>query len=85
MNDSTFPNPPSTPKKLLRDPDKMIGGVASGLAHHLGLDVALVRLAFVFAFLTVGVGPLLYLIAWVLVPMSPHPLGRTDHLGGSFA
>lgn len=85
MNDTTSPNPPGTPKRLVRDPDNMIGGVAAGIAHHLDIDVTLVRLAFVLAFLTVGFGPLLYIVAWILMPMSPHPLGRTDRLGGALA
>ena len=36
-------------KMLYRDTDnKMLGGVASGLAEYMGWDVTLVRLAFVF-------------------------------------
>ncbi len=83
MTETFAPRPPAAPaRKIERDPNNVLGGVASGLAHHLGVDVALTRLAFVFAFLTFGVGPLFYLLAWIVIPMAPHPLGRTDYLGG---
>ena len=46
----------------------VIGGVCSGLAKVLGLDVTLIRLLFVAAFILAGTGPLLYLILWLLIP-----------------
>ena len=48
--------------------NKMIAGVCSGMAKHFKLDPAIVRLAFIAAFLLWGAGPLIYLIAWVLMP-----------------
>jgi len=48
--------------------DKIIGGVCSGLAKEIGVDSLWVRLAFLFAFLWAGVGPLVYLIMWLLMP-----------------
>ncbi|MFP5309666.1 MAG: PspC domain-containing protein [Actinomycetes bacterium] len=67
------PLPPPPPPAAARPPlrrrtdDRMVAGIASGLAAHLGLDVALVRVAVValaFAFPPVG---LAYLAAWLLV------------------
>ncbi len=56
-------------KKLYRDPDdKILGGVAAGLAAYFGLDTTLVRLIFVVAVLTGGWGILLYLILWIVTP-----------------
>lgn len=47
----------------------MIGGVAGGVAAHLGLSVVLVRAAFVAASIFGGgVGLLLYVWLWALVP-----------------
>ena len=46
----------------------VLGGVCAGLAKYLNIDTLLIRLAFMFAFLWAGVGPLLYLILWLLVP-----------------
>ena len=43
-----------TKKSLYRDTDnKMLGGVASGLAEYMNWDVTLVRLAFVFCLFAV--------------------------------
>lgn len=47
--------------------DKIIGGVAAGLASYFGIDPAVMRLLFVlFAFM--GFGVLLYIILWIVVP-----------------
>ncbi|MEJ7736289.1 MAG: PspC domain-containing protein [Chitinophagaceae bacterium] len=47
--------------------DKIIGGVASGLANYFGIDPAIMRLLFVL-FLFMGFGVLLYIILWIVVP-----------------
>ena len=56
-----------TRKLVRRTDDKVIAGVCSGLADHLGVDPLLVRLGFVALGLTGG-GVLAYLIAWALIP-----------------
>ena len=48
--------------------DPMIGGVASGLARHLGVPVLWVRLGFVLAALLGGLGIALYAGLWLVVP-----------------
>ncbi len=48
--------------------DRMIGGVAGGLGHYLGLDPTLVRLFFVLLALANGIGVLAYLAMWIIVP-----------------
>ena len=48
--------------------DRMIGGVCGGLARALRIDSSLVRLFFVLLAFGDGVGVLLYLLLWVLVP-----------------
>ncbi len=46
----------------------LLGGVASGLAQYLDLDVAVVRLAFVVLALVGGAGVPLYVAGWLLIP-----------------
>ena len=48
--------------------DVVIGGVCSGLARHLGIDSWIVRLGFIIMFLWAGIGPILYLLLWLLMP-----------------
>jgi phage shock protein C len=64
------PPPAPTPKRLTRDTDdKMLGGVCSGVADYLGVDVTLVRLlAVVGAILGVGSLVVAYVLAWILLP-----------------
>lgn len=59
---------PAGPRPLLRDPNTRLGGVASGVAHYLGMDVTLVRLLFVVFTLMAGWGIVAYLAAWIIVP-----------------
>ncbi|WP_436701608.1 ATP-binding protein [Nocardioides sp. BYT-33-1] len=55
----------------LRDP--MIGGVAAGLAAHLGVSVRIVRAAFVITTVVGGFGVLTYAALWALLPAGPPP------------
>ncbi|CAL2074690.1 phage shock protein C [Tenacibaculum sp. 190524A05c] len=59
----------SSNKKLFRDrEDKFLGGVASGLAHYTNIDTIWVRLFFILAAVTTGIGLLIYIVLWVLLP-----------------
>lgn len=51
--------------------DKMVAGVAGGLARYLRIDTTLVRLGFVFLAFAEGFGFLLYLMMWFVVPENP--------------
>ena len=56
---------------LLRNADeRVVAGVATGLAAHLGRPVRQVRVAFVLGTLLGGAGLALYLWLWALVPSS---------------
>lgn len=60
------------PARLYRSrDDRVIAGVAGGIARHLGVDPVLVRLATVALALAAGSGILAYLIAWVIIPEAP--------------
>ena len=55
-------------KKLYRSQDdKVIGGVASGLASYFGVDVVVIRVLFVVSIFFV-VGFILYIILWIITP-----------------
>ncbi len=48
--------------------ERILGGVAAGVAHALNIDPVFVRLGFLFLALINGFGTLLYLAMWILVP-----------------
>ncbi|WP_411293180.1 PspC domain-containing protein [Streptomyces sp. CBMA156] len=58
----------------------MLGGVANGLAVHLGLPVRWVRIAFVVLFFAQGIGALLYAAFWFVVPIG---IGEPSQRGGA--
>jgi len=59
----------------------MIGGVCGGLGRALRIDPTLVRLFFVLLALSDGIGVLIYIILWIVMPLEapggarpfPHP------------
>jgi len=62
-------SPASRPRRLTRSStDKMLGGVAGGLADYFDLDPVLVRVGFVVSTAFSGVGVLAYLAMLVVVP-----------------
>jgi signal transduction histidine kinase/phage shock protein PspC (stress-responsive transcriptional regulator) len=65
------PAPEEPPvRKLYRSADgRLLGGVARGLAGHLGLPVVWVRLVFLGLFFAEGLGTLLYAVFWIVVPL----------------
>lgn len=56
-------------KKLFRNPDdRVIGGVAGGIAAYFGTDVTLIRLLFVLSIFLGGFGLLAYIVLWIITP-----------------
>ena len=51
--------------------DRMLFGVAGGMADWLGLDPSLVRLVWALLILAGGVGLLLYIVAAIVIPEEP--------------
>ncbi|MDH6704509.1 signal transduction histidine kinase/phage shock protein PspC (stress-responsive transcriptional regulator) [Kitasatospora sp. MAA19] len=80
--DPTAPDGGRPPyRRLYRSPQgRMLGGVAHGLAVHLGLPVRWVRLAFVLLFFAQGIGTLLYAAFWFVVPIG---IGEPAQRGGT--
>lgn len=68
-------------RRAHRDPDdQLIGGVASGLAHHLGLPVFWVRVAFVIAAVSGGIGIAFYAGLWIMLPAGPPQVAEAPGL-----
>jgi signal transduction histidine kinase len=68
--------PPYTPRRLRRPADgRLVGGVAAGLAEHLGLPVLAVRAGFVVLTAFGGAGLMIYGALWFLTPQDL-PTGR---------
>jgi phage shock protein PspC (stress-responsive transcriptional regulator) len=56
-------------KRLYRRREgRVVAGVCAGLAAYFGIDVTLVRLAFAVATIVWGLGVLIYLLAWAVIP-----------------
>ena len=48
--------------------NKVIAGVCAGLAKSLEVDPIIMRLIFVVGFVAFGVGPIIYLLLWLIMP-----------------
>jgi phage shock protein PspC (stress-responsive transcriptional regulator) len=73
MSETTTPEMPtggaaSRPQRLVRTPDGKIAGVAAGIGHYVGVDPTIVRIAFVLLAFAGGIGILLYLVCWLVMP-----------------
>jgi phage shock protein C len=56
------------PKLMRSKDDRVIAGVAGGLAQYFNLDPTLVRVAWVVAVVFGGFGFLAYVILWIVLP-----------------
>ena len=67
------PTTSRAPRKAFRSTDeRLLGGVAAGLASHLGVDVLYVRGAFLLATAIGGLGAFLYAGLWLTLPTDTH-------------
>lgn len=59
-------------KKLYRETkDRVLGGVAAGLARYFEIDVTWVRILFILVTIFGGSGFLAYLVLWIAIPEQP--------------
>jgi phage shock protein C len=66
------------PKKYYRSQNnKIIAGVAGGLAEYFDMDSTLMR-AIVAALIVAGVGIIIYLALWIVVPYRPQGVPATQ-------
>jgi phage shock protein C len=67
----------SKTKKLYRSEDRILGGVLAGFADYIYADKTIVRLVYaIISILSAGFpGLLIYVLAWIIIPKRPLPLG----------
>ncbi|WP_167459521.1 PspC domain-containing protein [Pedobacter jejuensis] len=73
-------------KKLFRNEhDKMIAGVASGLADYMQVEVTIVRLLFALSTIFMaGAGLVAYIIMWIIVPVNNDPAAKFSKFNNYF-
>ena len=70
-------------KRIYRDPDdRMISGVCGGLAAYTNIDPVIMRLIFV-VLLFMGIGALVYIILWIVVPEARTTAQKLEMRGDS--
>jgi len=67
---------PETPSGAVRrlyrsGRDKVLGGVCGGIAEYLGIDPVVIRILWIIMCFLWGVGILLYIICWIIIPRNP--------------
>ncbi len=59
-------------KRLYRSKkERMLGGVAGGIAEYFAVDPTLIRLLWVVSFFMGGAGILAYIVAFIIIPEDP--------------
>jgi phage shock protein PspC (stress-responsive transcriptional regulator) len=59
-------------RKLYRSRyQKIFGGVCGGLAEYFDIDPTIIRLATAVTMFVFGSGLLIYIIAWIIIPLDP--------------
>ncbi len=60
---------PSGYRRIYRDPDhRVFGGVCGGMGAYWQIDPLIIRIIFLIAFFGFGVGLIIYLILWIVIP-----------------
>jgi phage shock protein PspC (stress-responsive transcriptional regulator) len=77
-NDQSLNDQPDTRKLRRSGEDKMLAGVAGGIARYLDADVLLVRVIIAVLTLVSGVGAILYIAAWLLIPADGEDVSIAD-------
>ncbi len=63
------PQQPGPGRRLTRSrTDRKIAGVCGGFAAYAGIDANVVRILMVALTVLSGAGPVIYLVAWLIVP-----------------
>ncbi|HBK29246.1 MAG TPA: PspC family transcriptional regulator [Parabacteroides sp.] len=71
-------------KRFMRDPDdKILGGVAGGIAAYMGWDVTAVRIAMLLLLLFYGIMIPLYLVFWLVTPLAKTATEKLEMRGES--
>ncbi len=63
---------PAPVKRLYRSGrERILGGVCGGIGEYFEVDPTLIRLLWILFSLAYGMGILLYIIMWIIVPRNP--------------
>ena len=61
--------------KLYRSRESsVIAGVCGGMGEYFNIDPVIVRIIFILLMLPYGIGLLIYIFAWIMVPLRPNGL-----------
>lgn len=77
-------------KRLYRSKtNKVLAGVCGGMGEYFGLDPNIIRLLAVLLFFAKGLGLLVYIAAWILIPLRPEGeeadrAAEIDHTWGAY-
>ncbi len=63
--------------------DRMIGGVAGGIAVYFEIDPVIVRIIFTFAVILGGSGVLAYILLWIIIPEEPFTIENDSSINNS--
>ncbi len=59
-------------KRLYRSKtERKIAGVCAGMGEYFDIDPVLIRLIMVLLVFAYGIGPLIYIISWIIIPEKP--------------
>ncbi len=68
-------------KRLYRSREgRLVAGVCAGLGDYFGIDATIVRLIFVALTVFAGMGVLLYVVAWLIIPEQGEPASIAEGL-----
>ena len=72
-------------KRLYRSTrDRILGGVCAGLGEHRDIDLSIIRLIWgAVTLLSLGIGIIVYIIAWIIIPEEPGNSRAIPPLGDS--
>lgn len=80
--DGAAPSDTQNTRKLYRDLDNaVIGGVSAGFAKYFGIDALWIRLLFIFLVVSTGLGVIIYIILWIVIPAAKTPSQKLEMSG----
>ena len=66
-------------RKLYRNPkNAILGGVCTGISDYIKTDVTIIRVLFIIFAVIDGLGVLVYLVLWILLPVLPNNTKNTS-------
>ncbi len=70
-------------KKLHRSRNKkVIAGIAGGLGEYLDIDPIIIRIIIVLITIFHGIGLIIYIIMWIVIPEAPYSYSFTENKTG---